>query len=185
MIPPAPNRASAQSIGRSVSARGCLRLIKIGELSFLLLGTCMPKSGSRNSRAETSQLTCFHAFSALFGVDGFRNLAYFQSLAHSCAKTWGVGGLYYRRCASALILSWSPAMPEVPPPSLTVLEVISPNSSRSAINVVSTPFLIGRGTEGNNLPLDDPRISRQCAALLSEGGRYFPQGPRPSRRPLR
>ena len=36
-------------------------------------------------------------------------------------------------------------MPEVPPPSLTVLEVTSPNSSTSAINVVQTPFFIGRG----------------------------------------
>ena len=64
-------------------------------------------------------------------------------------------------------------MPEIPSPSLTVLEVISPNGSRSAINVVNTPFMIGRGKEGNNLPLDDQRISRQCAALLSEDGRYF------------
>ncbi|HYM07725.1 MAG TPA: SpoIIE family protein phosphatase [Terriglobales bacterium] len=52
------------------------------------------------------------------------------------------------------------------------LEVISPDGSRRVVRISGSPFLIGRGEEaGNHLPLDDPRISRQCAAIISE-----PQG---------
>jgi phosphoserine phosphatase RsbU/P len=48
------------------------------------------------------------------------------------------------------------------------LEVISPDLSRSSVQIHESPFLIGRGSEtGNHLQLPDPRISRQCAAIIS------------------
>jgi sigma-B regulation protein RsbU (phosphoserine phosphatase) len=49
------------------------------------------------------------------------------------------------------------------------LEIISPDRSRRVVRISGSPFLIGRGEEaGNHLPLDDPRISRQCAAIISD-----------------
>jgi phosphoserine phosphatase RsbU/P len=49
------------------------------------------------------------------------------------------------------------------------LEVISPDHSRRVVPISGSPFLIGRGDEtGNHLSLDDPRISRQCAAIISD-----------------
>jgi phosphoserine phosphatase RsbU/P len=65
-------------------------------------------------------------------------------------------------------------MPDLPPADETVLEVVSPDRSRQFVRVTETPFLIGRGGEiGNHLQLNDRRISRQCAAIVSEGGRYY------------
>jgi sigma-B regulation protein RsbU (phosphoserine phosphatase) len=64
-------------------------------------------------------------------------------------------------------------MHDLPPANETVLEVISPDRSRQFVRVTETPFLIGRGGEiGNHLQLTDRRISRLCAAIVSEGGRY-------------
>jgi serine phosphatase RsbU (regulator of sigma subunit) len=49
------------------------------------------------------------------------------------------------------------------------LEVISPDRSTRVVRISSSPFLIGRGQDiGNHLLLDDGRISRQCAAIVSE-----------------
>ena len=50
------------------------------------------------------------------------------------------------------------------------LEVISPDHSRRIVGISGSPFLIGRddGTGQNHLQLDDPRISRQCAAIISD-----------------
>jgi sigma-B regulation protein RsbU (phosphoserine phosphatase) len=65
-------------------------------------------------------------------------------------------------------------MENVSTPGETVLEVISDDRSRALVRVRETPFLIGRGAEtGNHLQLADRRISRQCAAIISEGGRYY------------
>jgi sigma-B regulation protein RsbU (phosphoserine phosphatase) len=63
----------------------------------------------------------------------------------------------------------------VPPPiDGSGLEVTSPDGSRSLIRITDSPFLIGRGFEtGNHLQLMDRRISRQCAAILCEGGRIY------------
>ncbi|MBZ5702534.1 MAG: SpoIIE family protein phosphatase [Acidobacteriia bacterium] len=53
------------------------------------------------------------------------------------------------------------------------LEVISPDGARRFVRVTQSPFLIGRGGEtGNHLQLSDRRISRQCAAIVFEGGRF-------------
>jgi phosphoserine phosphatase RsbU/P len=50
------------------------------------------------------------------------------------------------------------------------LEVTSPDGSRRLSRITASPFLIGRGFEiGNHLQLIDRRISRQCAAIISEG----------------
>jgi phosphoserine phosphatase RsbU/P len=55
----------------------------------------------------------------------------------------------------------------------TVLEVVSPDSSRRFVRVTEPSFLIGRGETGNHLQLADRRISRQCAAIVAEGGRHY------------
>src|SRR5262245_58944273 len=62
---------------------------------------------------------------------------------------------------------------EVPTVGEAALEVISPDNSRHRVRVTETPFLIGRGQAGNHLSLLDRRISRQCAAIVSEGGRHY------------
>jgi serine phosphatase RsbU (regulator of sigma subunit) len=55
-----------------------------------------------------------------------------------------------------------------------VLEVLSPDGARRFVRVTQSPFLIGRGAEtGNHLQLSDRRISRQCAALVYEGGSFY------------
>ena len=57
------------------------------------------------------------------------------------------------------------------PPAIdkTGLEVISPNGSRRFVRLTESPFSMGRGESGNHLQLADNRISRQCAAFVSEG----------------
>jgi sigma-B regulation protein RsbU (phosphoserine phosphatase) len=60
-------------------------------------------------------------------------------------------------------------MPDVGAIAENTLEVISPDRSVRVVRISGSPFLIGRGEEaGNHLPLDDPRISRQCAAIISD-----------------
>jgi serine phosphatase RsbU (regulator of sigma subunit) len=61
-----------------------------------------------------------------------------------------------------------------PPIAGSGLEVTSPDGSRRFIRITDSPFLIGRGFEtGNHLHLNDRRISRQCAAIVTEGDRYW------------
>lgn len=56
----------------------------------------------------------------------------------------------------------------------TVLEVISPDGARRFVRLTQTPFLIGRGAEtGNHLQLSDRRISRHCAAIVTEGAKIY------------
>ena len=56
----------------------------------------------------------------------------------------------------------------------TILEVTRPESAPESVVVPRTPFLIGRGSDtGNHLVLDDPRISRRCAALEEVDGGYL------------
>ena len=56
----------------------------------------------------------------------------------------------------------------------TVLEVVSPDGARRFVRVTQTPFLIGRGAEtGNHLQLSDRRISRNCAAIVSEANKLY------------
>jgi serine phosphatase RsbU (regulator of sigma subunit) len=53
------------------------------------------------------------------------------------------------------------------------LEVIETNGGRRQVRVSELPFLIGRTAEaGNRLALDDPRISRKCAALVFTDGAF-------------
>src|SRR3989441_5970999 len=55
-----------------------------------------------------------------------------------------------------------------------VLEVISPDGSRRFVRIAQSPLLIGRGAEtGNHIQLSDRRVSRQCAAVVYEGGRFY------------
>ncbi|HEY3706869.1 MAG TPA: SpoIIE family protein phosphatase [Terracidiphilus sp.] len=64
----------------------------------------------------------------------------------------------------------------MPVPALTteaILEVARPGSIPEFVPVSHSPFLIGRGAEsGNHLLLEDPRISRSCAALVEENGTF-------------
>ena len=54
------------------------------------------------------------------------------------------------------------------------VEVIGPGGSRKFVRIEETPFLIGRsGETAKHLQLKDPRISRQCAAIVSEAGTYY------------
>lgn len=54
-----------------------------------------------------------------------------------------------------------------------VLEVRGPDGSRRFVRVTESPFFIGRGADvGNHVQLADRRISRQCAALIYEGGAF-------------
>ena len=55
----------------------------------------------------------------------------------------------------------------------TGLEVISPDNTRRFIPLTESPFCIGRGETGNHLQLVDSRISRQCAAIISEGDCFY------------
>lgn len=65
-------------------------------------------------------------------------------------------------------------MSEAPANSEAVLEVISPDGARKYARVAQFPFLIGRGGEtGNHLQLNDRRISRQCAAIVTEASDFY------------
>jgi serine phosphatase RsbU (regulator of sigma subunit)/pSer/pThr/pTyr-binding forkhead associated (FHA) protein len=65
-------------------------------------------------------------------------------------------------------------MPEALPISEIVLEVISNDGAKRYVRVTQTPFLIGRGAEtGNHLQLNDRRISRNCAAIVSEANKFY------------
>jgi phosphoserine phosphatase RsbU/P len=64
----------------------------------------------------------------------------------------------------------------MPEPALqvdTVLEIVAPDKSTQRVNVTQSPFYIGRGGESDNhLQLADGRVSRKCAALLTEDHGY-------------
>jgi sigma-B regulation protein RsbU (phosphoserine phosphatase) len=65
-------------------------------------------------------------------------------------------------------------MPETQVIPETVLEVVAPDGARRFARITQSPFLIGRGAEtGNHVQLSDRRISRQCAAVVLEGGRFY------------
>ena len=59
-------------------------------------------------------------------------------------------------------------MTDLPTVDKTGLEVVSPDGTRKFILLSESPFCIGRGETGNHLQLADSRISRQCAAIISE-----------------
>jgi serine phosphatase RsbU (regulator of sigma subunit) len=57
--------------------------------------------------------------------------------------------------------------------SEAILEVTRPGAVPEFVPVSRTPFLLGRGAEsGNHLLLEDPRISRSCAAIVEENGQF-------------
>jgi sigma-B regulation protein RsbU (phosphoserine phosphatase) len=64
-------------------------------------------------------------------------------------------------------------MLEAPASSDANIELISPENTRRSIPLADFPFLIGRGEVGNQLAIPDRRISRNSAAILSEGGQYI------------
>ncbi|HUL16335.1 MAG TPA: SpoIIE family protein phosphatase [Terriglobales bacterium] len=65
-------------------------------------------------------------------------------------------------------------MPEGLASNEAVLEVIAPDGTRKYARITHFPFLIGRGGEtGNHLQLNDRRISRQCAAIVTEANDFY------------
>jgi phosphoserine phosphatase RsbU/P len=57
--------------------------------------------------------------------------------------------------------------------SEVVLEVTRPGTLPEFVPVAYNPFLLGRSAEtGNHLILEDPRISRSCAAIVEEHGAF-------------
>ncbi len=55
-----------------------------------------------------------------------------------------------------------------------VLEVVSPDGARRFVRITQSPLLLGRGAEtGNHVQLADRRISRQCASIVFEAGRFY------------
>ncbi len=64
-------------------------------------------------------------------------------------------------------------MPDAPASGEAVLELVSPENTRRSVSLAQSPFSIGRGEAGNQLAIPDRRISRNCAAILSEDGHYF------------
>ncbi len=64
-------------------------------------------------------------------------------------------------------------MPDTPALGEAVVEVVSPENTRRSVSLAESPFSIGRGEVGNQLAIPDRRISRNCAAILSEGGQYI------------
>jgi len=64
-------------------------------------------------------------------------------------------------------------MSDIPAVDKAGLEVISPDGTHKLVRLSQSPFCIGRGETGNHLQLADSRISRQCAALLSQGDSWY------------
>jgi phosphoserine phosphatase RsbU/P len=65
-------------------------------------------------------------------------------------------------------------MPEKSSKGEVGVEVIAPGGSRRFVRIEETPFLIGRsGETARHLQLKDPRISRQCAAIVTDGEHYI------------
>ena len=64
-------------------------------------------------------------------------------------------------------------MPDTLASDKPVVEVISPENTRRSVSLTVSPFSIGRGEVGNQLAIPDRRISRNCAAILSEGSQHF------------
>lgn len=65
-------------------------------------------------------------------------------------------------------------MPEPSSNGEVGVEVIGPGGARRFVRIEETPFLIGRsGETAKHLQLKDPRISRQCAAIVFENGEYI------------
>ena len=55
----------------------------------------------------------------------------------------------------------------------TTLELLAPDTTSRTVNLTTTPFFIGRGDEENQLAIPDMRISRQCASIINDSGRYY------------
>lgn len=53
------------------------------------------------------------------------------------------------------------------------LEVHSPDGSTRNVRVTETPYTVGRGEQGNLLPIAHDRLSRKCAAIGLEENRYY------------
>src|SRR6266478_3137096 len=64
-------------------------------------------------------------------------------------------------------------MLEVPSVSEAAVDVNAPDGSRHRVRLTVSPFLVGRGEEGNSLSIPDKRISRRCAAIVLEGSRHY------------
>jgi len=65
-------------------------------------------------------------------------------------------------------------MPDMEELTEAELTVTAPDKSSRTVRITTSPFLIGRGLDiGNHLALEDPRISRQGAAIVSEAAGFI------------
>src|ERR1700738_3327750 len=64
-------------------------------------------------------------------------------------------------------------MSDLPTVDKAGLEILCPDSTRRFVRLTESPFCIGRGESGNHLQLSDNRISRLCAAIISEGDSWY------------
>ncbi len=81
-----------------------------------------------------------------------------------------------RRCGDkdgGTIASPSHPMPDPTAAGEAVVELISPENTRRSVPLTQSPFSIGRGEAGNQLAIADRRVSRNCAAITSQGDQYF------------
>jgi serine phosphatase RsbU (regulator of sigma subunit)/pSer/pThr/pTyr-binding forkhead associated (FHA) protein len=53
-----------------------------------------------------------------------------------------------------------------------ILEVHCPDGSTRKIRLAETPYLIGRGEDGNHFPIADDHVSRKCASIVFENHCY-------------
>jgi phosphoserine phosphatase RsbU/P len=65
-------------------------------------------------------------------------------------------------------------MPDAPAIGEALLDIVASDGSRRSVRVAAFPFSIGRTSGiGNHLQLPDGRISRRCAAIVSDNGRFY------------
>ncbi len=65
-------------------------------------------------------------------------------------------------------------MPDASDADLPRLEVRSPDRTREFVRLTGSPFLVGRGGDtGNHLQLSDPRISRNCCAIIRDADGWY------------
>src|SRR5882724_4896220 len=114
----------------------------------------------------------------------YRRLDKYSDSAAMSSRIWRGGGAARREggkadgsrpgFGSVLQSRRKKEMPEALPIAEAVLEVISNDGAKRYVRVTQTPFLMGRGAEtGNHLQLNDRRISRNCAAIVSEANKFY------------
>jgi len=64
-------------------------------------------------------------------------------------------------------------MTDTPSPQEAVLEVVEDGEVVRSVPVSHSPFRVGRGTDGNDLDINDARVSRKSASIVCRGDQFF------------